>query len=98
MRLMQKIKLLLVLGLAAALCGCAQTYVMRLSNGSQIVSANKPKLKGATYYFKDATGKVNTLPQSRVVEIEPTSMAKEETESFKPHYPKPKRHWWQFWR
>jgi hypothetical protein len=83
---------------AGLICGCASQYVMKLSNGTQIITANKPKLKGATYYYKDATGKVNTLPQSRVVEVEPASMASEEEAATKPHYREPKKHWWQFWK
>jgi hypothetical protein len=50
----------------------------------QITTASKPKLKGATYYFKDASGRVNKIPQSRVIEIMPASMAKEEKTLFKP--------------
>ncbi len=88
---------ILALCVAFLFCGCAHPYVMKLSNGSQIVTASKPKLKGATYYFKDANGRTDSLPQSRVMVIEPASMAKQEA-SFKVHYPEPKRHWWQFWR
>jgi hypothetical protein len=61
----------------------------------KITTAHKPQLKGATYYFKDATGKVNTIPQSRVLEIEPASMASEESK-FTPVKPV-KSHWWKFW-
>ena len=90
-------RLIMVLLLSGALSGCSTQYVMKLSNGTQIVVKGKPKLKGPTYYYKDATGQVNTIPQSRVTEVEPASMAAEET-SFKPNYPKPKTHWWQFWK
>jgi hypothetical protein len=64
--------------------GCTRHYVMKMSNGLQITTASKPKLKGATYYFKDATGKVNKVSQSRVLEILPASMAKDERPRFKP--------------
>ena len=94
---MKRANCVLIIGLAGLLCGCAHTYVMKLSNGTQIETASKPKLKGATYYFKDATGKVNTIPQGRVTEVEPAKMAAEEN-NYKVHYPKPKTHWWQFWR
>ncbi|HTL57364.1 MAG TPA: YgdI/YgdR family lipoprotein [Candidatus Limnocylindrales bacterium] len=77
------------------LCGCSTQYVMKLSNGMKVTTANKPKLKGATYYFKDATGQINTIPQSRVLEIEPASMAEEENK-FTPAKPQ-KSHWWKFW-
>ena len=90
-------RLTLVLCLSGLLCGCAQQYVIKLSNGMQLTTANKPKLKGATYYFKDAAGHENTIPQGRVTEIEPASEATQEA-NFKPSYPKPKTHWWQFWR
>ncbi len=76
--------LLSVLVLPLLLCGCARHYVMKLSNGMQITTASKPKLKGGDYYFKDATGKVNKVPQSRVMVIEPASMAKGEQQRFKP--------------
>jgi len=89
-------KLILFLFLAAWLvCGCAHQYVMKLSNGMKVTTASKPELKGANYYFKDATGQVNVIPQSRVLEIEPASMAEEENK-FTPAKPK-KSHWWKFW-
>jgi len=76
-------------------CGCAHQYVMKLSNGTRVTTASKPQLKGSNYYFKDATGQVNVVPQSRVLEIEPASMAEEE-DKFTPAKPK-KSHWWKFW-
>jgi hypothetical protein len=79
------------------LCGCAQHYVMKLNNGLVVRTNSKPHLQGAYYHYKDAQGKDAFVPQSRVAEIEPASQAKEE-EKFTPSYPKPKTHWWQFWR
>jgi hypothetical protein len=76
-------------------CGCAHQYVMKLSNGMRVTTASKPQLKGSTYYFKDATGKINSVSQSRVLEIEPASMVHEE-DKFTPTQPK-KSHWWKFW-
>jgi len=73
-----------VLFLLLAGSGCARHYVMKMSNGMQVTTASKPKLKGQTYYFKDATGQVNKVSQSRVLEIMPASMAKEQKERFKP--------------
>jgi hypothetical protein len=82
--IMKKVLLPLVLAVFTfSASGCARNYVMRLSNGMQITTASKPKLKGATYYFKDATGRVNTIPQGRVLEIMPASMANEKPR-FKP--------------
>ena len=80
---MKKLVLPLLL-IILAFCGCADAYIMKLSNGRQITTASKPKLKGATYYFKDAKGKVNTIPQSRVLEILPASMAQDEKPAFQP--------------
>lgn len=78
-----KLNLVLIL-FVLALSGCAQTYVMKLSNGRQLTTASKPKLKGATYYWKDAKGQVNSIPQSRVLEIMPRSEAEKEKSRFNP--------------
>lgn len=80
---MKKRNLLLLL-VALTLTGCARSYVMKLSNGRQITTASKPKAKGANYYFKDAKGEVQSIPQSRVQEIMPASMAKKEKGPFNP--------------
>jgi len=94
---MKRIILPLVAGMAMC-CGCAHQYVMKLTNGTQISTPSKPKLKGANYYYKDALGRENIIPQSRVMEVEPASLAAEEKRSQQPVYHKPKHHWWQFWR
>lgn len=86
------LSLLLLLGL----CGCAHEYVMKLSNGEQLLTPHKPKLKGSYYIYKDAQGHNNIIPQSRVEVIEPRSMQAEENK-FTPSNPRPV-HWWQFWR
>jgi hypothetical protein len=92
-------RLLLPLAAAAMMsAGCAHQYVMKLTNGTQISTPSKPKLKGANYYYKDALGRENVMPQSRVMEVEPASFVEEEKKSQQPVYHKPKRHWWQFWR
>ncbi len=91
---MNRLSLGLVL-ILVALCGCAEPYVMKLSNGSQIVTPSKPTLKNGSYYYKDAHGKVYTIPQTRVLELEPTSMATDENK-FTPTKPQ-KSHWWKFW-
>jgi len=88
-----RIGLALALGLLM-LCGCSHTYVMKLSNGSQIVTPGKPKLKGGTYYYKDARGEVYSVPQTRVIELAPASMVEEK--KFTPVQPQ-KSHWWKFW-
>jgi hypothetical protein len=68
---------------AAALSGCSHTYVMKLTNGQTITTNGKPKLKGATYYYKDAQGNEVRIPQSRVSVIGPASMMKDEQTQFK---------------
>ncbi len=64
--------------------GCARHYVIKLNNGSQITSTNKPRLKNGSYYFKDAHGQTRTLPAGRIMEIAPASMVEEEKDPFKP--------------
>jgi hypothetical protein len=80
---------------AACICGCAQHYVMKLSNGMQITADGKPKLKGSTYYYKDAQGQEHAIPQGRVQMIEPTSLAAEESK-FTVEQPRKKHWYWPF--
>ena len=82
---------------ALVLCGCASQYVLKLNNGMQVTSNGKPRLKDGYYYYKDAKGHKIPVPQGRVLQIEPASMAAEEKKFSVPN-PKQKRHWWQFWR
>jgi hypothetical protein len=81
--------------LTASLCGCAQQYVIKLTNGMQISTPSKPKLRGANFYFKDAHGVEHSVPQSRVQVVEPQSMATEESQ-FKVSEPKKKHWYWPF--
>ncbi len=92
---MNKATWLVGLGLLAW-SGCAQQYVMKLNNGHEIVTPSKPKLQGPVYHFKDAKGQDHVIPQGRVLEIEPVSMAREEN-SFKPQQPKKPKHWYFLW-
>jgi Bacterial protein of unknown function (DUF903) len=92
---MRKVIPLTALGLALSLCGCATHYVMRLENGTQLTTAGKPKLKGATYYYKTGRGQTVAIPQARVLEIEPASMVSSD-KPFPTTQPKTK-HWWHFW-
>ena len=64
-------------------CGCAHSYVMKMSNGSKVVTASKPKLKNGFYVYDDAKGQQHTVSQARVLEVEPASMAKDDTAKFK---------------
>jgi hypothetical protein len=92
-------KLILSLTLSALACGgCASNYVMKMSNGTQMETASKPKLKGSNYYWKDAKGREQITPQSKVHEILPADTAKQEDERQPYKGDKPKTHWWQFWR
>jgi hypothetical protein len=81
-----------------ALTGCAQHYVMKLSNGAQITTATKPRLKEGCYCFKDAKGDEHFVPVARVREIAPASTAKRED---KPQPvkggPPSKRKWYLLW-
>jgi len=78
---MKKISLLLLLSLTV-LCGCAHTYVITLDNGKRVTTASKPKLQNGRYVFKDAMGRPSYLAASRVREIAPASMVKEEKSMF----------------
>src|SRR5436190_19784174 len=93
-----KTTLLPILILVASLCGCAHQYILKLSNGTELTSPSKPRLKGANYHYKDAQGRDVVIPQSRVMQIQPASMAEEEKKFQQQKYSEPKRHWWQFWR
>jgi hypothetical protein len=62
--------------------GCSRHYVLKLTNGVQVVSASKPRLKGGAYYFKDASGREQAIPQGRIREIAPASRAKEDSNKF----------------
>jgi hypothetical protein len=77
---MNKLALPLVIALLA-LSGCAHQYVVRLGNGQSIITASKPKLKDGVYHFKDARGQDQAISSARVVEMEPASMARQETKS-----------------
>ncbi len=68
---------LLLVGLIAV-TGCAHSYVLRLTNGSQITTATKPKLKDGAYYYKDAKGDEQAVMAASVSEIAPASVAKAE--------------------
>ena len=66
------------------LTGCAHQYVVKLSNGMRVTTNSKPRFDKGNYYFKDAKGRVTSVPAGRVVEIVPASMVAEEKGRFKP--------------
>jgi len=76
---------LLLIGLLL-LSGCANQYVVTLNNGTKLSAASKPKLKQGRYYYKDAHGREDSMPEGRVRQIEPASFAAEEQKQnqFKP--------------
>jgi len=78
-----KIAVILLMFSVLALSGCSRHYVMTLNNGTKVVAASKPQLKEGTYYFKDATGGEQTIPQGRVREISPGTHSKTEANPFK---------------
>src|SRR4051812_340437 len=81
------------------LCGCAHDYLMKLSNGDQLVAASKPKVRGANYHFRDDAGMEHVIPRSRVVKITPGSMLNEQQPPPSPeNSSRPKRkHWYFLW-
>ena len=94
---MKTTALSLLIGLIA-LTGCANHYVMKLNNGSEITTATKPRLKDGTYHFKDAKGEEQLVPAFAVREVAPASMAERENK------PQPvkmksekKRKWYLLW-
>ena len=80
---MKSAVLVLSAGLAA-LCGCAHNYVIKMDNGKQITTANKPKLQHGQYVFKDGAGRLQYVSQGRVREIAPASMAGDDKPKFNP--------------
>ena len=78
---MKKTVRVMLVGLSI-LTGCAHNYVMTLTNGSQIITASKPRLERSSYVYKDAKGRDCFVPAGRVREIAPASMAKEEKPMF----------------
>ena len=70
---------------------------MKFSNGDQVISFSKPKLKEARYYFTDDMGQEHVIPQSRVVKIETVSVAQEQEKPLSPAKPKRPKHWYFLW-
>ncbi len=94
---MKALRLLLFIGLGV-LTGCAHSYVLRLTNGSQITTASKPHLKDGAYCFKDAKGRQQAVMAASVSEIAPASVAKAENkvQPTKMNSEK-KRKWYLLW-
>jgi hypothetical protein len=94
---MNKAALPLLIGLIG-LTGCAHHYLMKLTNGAQITTASKPKLKEGIYYFNDAKGEEHAVAAARIREIAPASVAQREDKP-KPMKldPQKKRKWYLLW-
>ena len=88
---------LILLVSLVGLCGCAHQYLMKLSNGDQIISYSKPKLQESRYHFTGETGEPYVIPQNRVVKIETISVVKEEKKPSSPATPKKPKHWYFLW-
>ena len=78
-----KTTVILLLFSVLALSGCSRHYVMTMNNGTQVVASSKPRLQGGTYFYKDATGMEQVIPQGRVRQVSPGSTAKVEANPFK---------------
>src|SRR5579872_4574476 len=66
--------------------GCANHYDITLSNGTVITAKGKPRLdeKRHIFFFTDANGKTNVIPEFRVTQIAPQSMAGDDSKKFDP--------------
>jgi hypothetical protein len=84
-----------VIGLIV-LTGCAHSYVLRLTNGSQITTASKPHLKDGAYYFKDARGEEQWVMAASVREIAPASVAEADNKSQPAKLKTDKKRKWYF--
>ena len=94
---MKRAALPLLIGLVA-LTGCAHHYVLRLTNGSEVTTSSKPRLKEGIYYFKDAKGEEHFVPQARVREVAPASIATRENKPQPIKGGPPKKHkWYLLW-
>lgn len=82
---LNKIFLPVIAGLLI-LTGCAQHYVLTLSDGERIRTGSKPRLERGFYYFKDASGHdARPVFAGRVREVAPASMASPDpTSAFRP--------------
>jgi hypothetical protein len=94
---MKKANLPLLIGLIA-LTGCAHHYVMKLTGGSEITTASKPRLKDGIYHFKDAKGEEHFIPEGRVREVAPASVVARENKPQPIKAPSvKKRKWYLLW-
>jgi hypothetical protein len=69
---MKFVATLALLSTLLLLPGCAQRYKVTLTNGNSITAHSKPRLnpEKSAFVFKDAKGKLMSVPAGRVTEIE----------------------------
>ena len=79
------------------LCGCAHQYLIKLTNGDQLLAFSKPKLQGDNFHFTGEMGGKNIIPQNRVVKIKAVSVVKEEAKPSVPVKPPKPKHWYFLW-
>jgi hypothetical protein len=65
--------------LALLVIGCKSNYDVTLTSGARYTGVSKPKLdkQGGMFTFKSASGRVFTVPETRVRTIEPHRAGKE---------------------
>lgn len=95
-RIERRLALTLMVSLAAC-CGCAHQYLLKLSDGDQIISLSRPKSQGTNYYFTDDVGVGHVIPQNRVVKITAGAVPTEEKMPRSPTRPKSPKHWYFLW-
>ena len=95
-RIQIKLALLLLVS-PAILCGCAHQYLIKLTNGDQILAVSRPKLQGTNYHFTGEMGGKHIIPENRVVKIKPVTVVREEAKPSAPAKPTKPRHWYFLW-
>jgi hypothetical protein len=90
------LNLILLIALTA-LSGCAHHYLIKLTNGDQMISFSKPKVKNGSYHFRDEGGYERVIPRSRVAKIETGAAVEEQKKPTTPSTPKKSRHWYFLW-
>ena len=87
----------MVLVSLVVLCGCVRHYLMKLSDGDQIISVSKPKLQGTNYNFMGTDGGGYAIPRSRVVKIKTISAEEPKERLPSPAKPNKPKHWYFLW-
>jgi hypothetical protein len=88
--------LTLLIGLAL-MPGCAHRYLLKLTNGDQMISISKPTARDGNYHYRDQDGVECVIPRNRVASIETGAVESKEKKSDTPAGPKKSRHWYLLW-